>query len=269
MFNNFKMRRKSATTKKIETSDDSPRIGEFLRYLRGKFRLTQEFIAEKIGVSRPTLNKIEADKANLSLLQAKKLADFYNIPINNLLIGKDSISADARRNLSTSSTLLPESTSGITEELPTNRYRQNIKEETTLYICTKLMAEPLFFEPSLKYVLFLVEIAAIEKLESPLLGFEYTKSAQGPEPKDWHNFINNLISLKSLSRVNVPPHKYPYLKLLALRQPRLENFKANEIVLIDEVITSIKSLDEQGVQKYTSNIRCYKDAEMYQKIKLY
>ena len=53
-----------------------PEIGKFLKYLRSKFFLTQDFIAKKINISRPTLNKIEADKTEITLLQAKKLADF-------------------------------------------------------------------------------------------------------------------------------------------------------------------------------------------------
>lgn len=261
------MIKKKKYSTSIAVDNENPKIGQFLRHLRNKFRLTQEYIAEIVGLSRPTLNKVESDKAELTLFQAKKLADFYNISLSNLLQGKDSMANDLRRSLVSNPEILEEN-----RELPSvigHEYRHNLKEETTLYICTKMMAEPYFFENTLKTALFLIDVEAINRMNTPLPGFEYVKSAQGPEPKDWNNFINNLIANKSLSRVNVPPYKYPQLKLLALRPTRLEIFKANEIVLIDGIITSLKDKDDKGVQEITSKIKCYRDVEMYKQIKTY
>lgn len=261
------MKKKSAKINNIKFDNDYPKIGQFLRHLRNKFRLTQAYIAEVVGLSRPTLNKIESDKAELTLFQAKKLADFYNISLSNLLQGKDSMALDLRKSLVTNTENFE--ANKVQENLVINEYRHNLKDETTLYICIKMMAEPYFFENTLKTALFLVDVEARKVLNTPLPGFDYIKSAQGPEPKDWNNFVNNLIANKSLSRVNVPPYKYPQLKLLALRAPRLEIFKANETCLIDVIIASLKNKGDNDVQEITSKLKCYRDAEMYKQIKTY
>ena len=49
-------------------------IGKFVKILRERNEITKEFVSEKIGISRPTLNKIESNKTDLSLKQAKKLS---------------------------------------------------------------------------------------------------------------------------------------------------------------------------------------------------
>ena len=53
-------------------------IGKFIKILRERNELTQEFVSEIIGISRPTLNKIEADKTDLSLKQARKISNLFN-----------------------------------------------------------------------------------------------------------------------------------------------------------------------------------------------
>lgn len=254
-------------------ANDVPQVGPFLRHLRSKFGLTQEFIANKISISRPTLNKIEAGKADITLLQAKKLADFYNIPLANLLNSKDSIQNDTRRSL-----LIDESEE-LKNQVDVNEagqnqvfvpeYRMQLKEEVCLYVCEKLMAGPSFFEPSLKLVLFLIEVRAIEKIKHPLPGFTFIKNASGPEPDGWQDFIVSMISGGLLSKVNIPPHKFPDLKLLPLRQARFEIFYGNELVIIDEIISSIRNLNEVELKQLLETIPEYQSAEIYQTIKLY
>lgn len=254
---------------KLEQRESEIRIGQFLRHLRNKFRLTQEYIAKKIGVSRPTLNKIESDKAELTLQQAKKLADFYNIPLINLILGKDSISVDTRKNLAgLSNSNEEESTEDQVNELTALKsdYRENLKDEVVLYLCIRLMGEPLIFEMDLKKILFLIDVEAMEKILTPLPGFKYAKGANGPEPQGWQGFIEKMIAAKIISRVNVPPYKYPFVKLLALREPRFEILKAREFLLIDEIITTYKMLDKDNVQENIDNIKSYAETDLYQEI---
>ena len=83
----------------MSQQSDKPKIGRFLKELRIKFSLNQEEICKKIGISRPTLNKIENNKAEITLLQAKKLADFYNITILDIINCEDRLEQNIRISL--------------------------------------------------------------------------------------------------------------------------------------------------------------------------
>ena len=58
-----------------------------LKELRTKKGLSQEVVAQAIGVSRPTYSAIEAGTQELSLEEGKKLATLYGIGIDELLSG--------------------------------------------------------------------------------------------------------------------------------------------------------------------------------------
>lgn len=55
-----------------------------LRVLRAKKNITQEELAEAIGVSRQTINAIELGKFNPSVLTALKLAKFFETPVEEV-----------------------------------------------------------------------------------------------------------------------------------------------------------------------------------------
>lgn len=64
-------------------------IGEIIMRERRKMHLTQRELAEKVGVSRCTINKIENN--NISEIKAKtavKISDVLNIPVSLFLSDK-------------------------------------------------------------------------------------------------------------------------------------------------------------------------------------
>jgi len=57
-----------------------------LKVFRAMHDLTQEDLAEKLGVTRQTINAIEKQRYNPSLELAFKLADFFGVTIEELFI---------------------------------------------------------------------------------------------------------------------------------------------------------------------------------------
>lgn len=55
-----------------------------IRVERAVFRLTQQQLAEKTGVSRQTINAIEAGKYVPSTVLALKIAQVFNKNVNNI-----------------------------------------------------------------------------------------------------------------------------------------------------------------------------------------
>nr|WP_212116888.1 helix-turn-helix transcriptional regulator [Niallia circulans] len=64
-------------------------IGDRLRDLRSKMKLTQEELAEKIGVSRGTYAHYEINKRQPDYETLKKLATFFNVSLDYLITGED------------------------------------------------------------------------------------------------------------------------------------------------------------------------------------
>ena len=54
--------------------------------IRKKSNYTQEELADKLGVSRQTINSLENGKYNPSIQLAFKLAKFFNLSIESLFI---------------------------------------------------------------------------------------------------------------------------------------------------------------------------------------
>jgi putative transcriptional regulator len=57
-----------------------------LKVFRAMHDLTQEDLAEKLGVTRQTINAIEKQRYNPSLELAFKLANFFGVTIEELFI---------------------------------------------------------------------------------------------------------------------------------------------------------------------------------------
>ena len=60
-------------------------LGNSLFHARKKCGLSQEEVAEKIGVSRQTISKWETDETLPDIRQSKKLAMLYNITLDELI----------------------------------------------------------------------------------------------------------------------------------------------------------------------------------------
>lgn len=61
------------------------KIGNHLFQVRRKAGLSQEIVAEKLGVSRQTISKWETDETVPDIYQSKKLAQLYNLSLDELI----------------------------------------------------------------------------------------------------------------------------------------------------------------------------------------
>ena len=60
-------------------------LGNSLFQARKKCGLSQEAVAEKIGVSRQTVSKWETDETVPDIRQSKKMAVLYNVSLDELI----------------------------------------------------------------------------------------------------------------------------------------------------------------------------------------
>ena len=60
-------------------------LGNSLFHARKKCGLSQEDVAEKLGVSRQTISKWETDETIPDIYQSKKMAVLYNMSLDELI----------------------------------------------------------------------------------------------------------------------------------------------------------------------------------------
>lgn len=60
-----------------------------LKILRAEQNLTQEELAQKVGVSRQAINAIETGKYDPSLPLALKLAKLFGLPVEQIFMDED------------------------------------------------------------------------------------------------------------------------------------------------------------------------------------
>lgn len=61
-----------------------PRLSNNLKVFRAKFDMTQAELAERVGVTRKTINTIETGRFVPSTVLALKLARTFNVPVEEL-----------------------------------------------------------------------------------------------------------------------------------------------------------------------------------------
>ena len=64
-------------------------IGTNLKKLRTKNKMSLEFVAEQINVSRQTLANWEADETIPDVIKCKELADLYDVSLDALTLGEN------------------------------------------------------------------------------------------------------------------------------------------------------------------------------------
>ncbi|WP_223669666.1 helix-turn-helix transcriptional regulator [Kangiella shandongensis] len=61
-----------------------PKLDNRIRVFRAEHRMSQSDLAEAIGVSRKTISTIEVGKFVPSTIIALKIADYFNVPVEEV-----------------------------------------------------------------------------------------------------------------------------------------------------------------------------------------
>lgn len=60
-----------------------------LREAREKAKLTQQEVADNLGISRPTYIAMEKNPDRVSIDEARHLSELFDIPVDSLFFAKD------------------------------------------------------------------------------------------------------------------------------------------------------------------------------------
>lgn len=218
-----------------------------LKTLREQGSFSQEQIAGVLKMSRPTYMQIEKGERELTISEAKKLADVFGLSLERFLDGSIASPEKVMLEADTKS----EKENDIRIIMP----HASVKKfkEVLLYVLGKVGAKPNIGETALYKLLYFIDFDFYEKFETQLTGARYIKNHYGPTPVEFKKIVEEMETKKEVERVKSSYFQYEQKKYLPRREPDLKALSAQEIKHIDEVLARLSDKNANELSDYSHN----------------
>ncbi|MCF7794928.1 DUF4065 domain-containing protein [Patescibacteria group bacterium] len=218
----------------------------FLKKLRQEQDISQDFLAEKIGVSRPTYAQIENGARDMSVKEAQKLAQFFGLSLENFLNGKKI----PESKVELEKTKKPK-IQKIEKRISVPQEKVEKFKEVLLYILERIGARPNIGEAVVCKLMYFIDFDFYEKFEEQLIGAKYIKNHFGPTPVAFSEIVAQMEQDGALTRVTKKYFQHEQKKYLPLRSANLLNFSAQEKELIDWEIERFRDFNATKMRNYS------------------
>ena len=199
----------------------------FITRLRKLNKLSQEELAKKIGISRPTLIAVEKGERDITYSELKKMSKIFDIPMEIIL--DDELSADKKVDCQ-------------------NYSKKSLKRFRNLVLqCIKYGSDDKdlkITKTKLAKLVYLCDFANYHKFLTPISGFEYRKLAQGPVPIQFFDIIDSEESICVVSSGRA-------MMISLNEEPEESVLSADEEKIIKAVCKKWKSAKTQEVVDFT------------------
>lgn len=219
----------------------------FLLELRNKQGISQAFVAKKIGVSRASYIEIEKGAKELTLSQANKIAEIFNVSFEELLSGK--IISGIHVSIEN------ESEKKERQETRIDVPQKNLKKfkEVLLYVLEKVGSKSNVGMTVLYKLLYFIDFDYYEKFEEQLVGATYIKNHFGPTPVEFKKIVESMESKGELETVKSKYFLHEQTKYLPHRKADISVLNAKEIKHIDEVLSRLSDKSATELSEYSHN----------------
>lgn len=222
------------------------KLGTYVRQLRGKAGLSQDYVAKKMGLSRPTYIQIEKGERGLTVSEAETLALLFDMSLDDFLKVR---SVSSPRVFLEPSVNAKKKAPDIRISVP----RKNLKKfkEVLLYLLDKVGAKPNIGETALYKLLYFIDFDYYEKFEEQLIGATYIKNRFGPTPVEFIKIVEDMKKRGEIEQIASKYFQYEQKKYLPLRAPDLSSLSAQEIGHINEVIARLSDKSAKELSDYS------------------
>jgi len=220
-------------------------LGKFIRGLRAKNKLTQEDVALRLGLSRPTYIEIENGMRDLTVKEADQLAGIFGISREDLLDECDNaipVKLEEAKGEKAKQTTLRIS-------VPAKNVTKF--KEVLLYVLSKVGSKPNVGETVLYKLLYFIDFDFYEKYEEQLIGATYIKNHYGPTPVEFKAVIEDMIKKEEVDKIKSKYFNHEQRKYLPIRDPDLTKFSAQELQHIDEVLGRLSDKNANKLTEYS------------------
>lgn len=221
-------------------------IGLRIKELREKAGMSQQRLAELMGIKRPTISQIENGERKIYAEELIKLSEILGISVENLLNLEKSPEVILRESKKREKTK-----SMIRINVP----QKNLEKfkEVLLYILNKIGSKPNVGETVIYKLLYFIDFDFYEKYEEQLIGATYIKNRYGPTPIEFKKIVEKMSKDKEITKIESEYFQYPQTKYLPLRKADLSKLKANEMEVIDEVLKKLSDMSANQISEHSHN----------------
>lgn len=210
------------------------KLAEKIRKLREDRDMSQEDLALKLTVPRPSISQIESGQRDISSIELAKLAKIFDISIDELLT-EEKEQKEIKRSA----------------KMP--KFNKDKFKQVLLYILEKCGAKANVGETVLYKLLYFADFDYYELYEDYLTGSAYRKIAYGPAPCDFQKTVEEMIKEGQLKKVTADYHGKAQKKYLPLVRAEIDkwNWTAKEKEVIDNVIERLSGMDATSISDYS------------------
>ncbi|MCR4317165.1 MAG: helix-turn-helix domain-containing protein [Planctomycetes bacterium] len=217
-------------------------LSSFIKQKRLTSGFTQEYLASKLGVSRPTYRLIEDGKREITIPEARKLASLFDIAIS------DFISEDDSRPRIT----IERAKSHKKNEIRVTKKNFEKFRQIFLYILECVGAKPNIGEGFFHHLLYFIDFDYYEKNERSIMGLTYLKTPRGPKAIEFESLILELQNSNEIELVKSKVFRFDRKKYLPLNSSLpLESLSADEIKHVDDVLARISDKSASDMERYS------------------
>ena len=228
-------------------------LQKFTREQRIKHDLTQQYVASKIGISRPTYSHIEKGTREMTVAEAQKLAALFDLSLTDFLAGRETTHAVTLENRS------PGKSGGLNIRVTAENLAKF--KQVLLYVLQEVGGKPNVGEAVLHKLLYFIDFDYYEKFEENLIGATYIKNYHGPTSVALNKILGDMREKKEVKLVKSEHFGYDQKKYLALKCPQLEVLSAREIKHIDDVLARLSDKNAKEMENYSHEDIPWKSAQ--------
>ncbi len=210
------------------------KLAEKIKKLREDRDLSQEELASRLGVPRPSISQIESGQRDISSIELAKLSKIFDISVDELL-SEEKEHREVKRQ----------------SKMP--KFNKDKFKQVLLYILEKCGARANVGETVLYKLLYFSDFDYYEMYENYLTGASYRKISYGPAPCDFQKVVEEMITDGQLKKVTADYHGKAQKKYLPLVRAEIDkwNWAAREKEVIDSVIERLSSMDATTISDYS------------------
>lgn len=203
-------------------------MSTFLEKLRKERGVSQEFLAKQLNMSRPTVGKILSGERDITILEARKISQIFEISLDNLLNERQEQNINIVLEKGKEEKEKPAIRISVPQE-SVEKFKQIL-----LYISQKVGALPNIGQTVLYKLLYFCDFDYYEKYEEQLIGAKYIKNHHGPTPVAFRAIVDDMLKNGEIEEVKTKYFQYDQTKYLPVKKADISVLSAREIKHIDE-----------------------------------
>ncbi|MCX8486873.1 MAG: DUF4065 domain-containing protein, partial [Crocinitomicaceae bacterium] len=228
----------------MKTTQSQKELGQRLTLLRKRKGLSQEELAARIKLSRPSLAQIELGNRGLDVQEFQRLAEVLEFSLDDFM-SKD-FQVLAIENVTDDNVMQP-----IQERISVPKLNVAKFKQVLLYILERCEGKPNVGETVLYKLLYFSDFNYYELYEEQLTGANYRKLPYGPVPQKLDQIIEQMRTDGQLERIKTNYHGFSQTRYFPLVKADLRTVKASEKEVIDRVIEQMSDWSASAISDYS------------------